>query len=541
MVNVQETRGATALPRSTVEAIAARERVSDWYWSRRDPINGFRLLWRAQTARHLFHILPGESILELGCGSGRLTRALVQVTRGECPITAATFAFPPDHEGLKALGAPVEVVRLGEFPGPLQGRTFDYVVATNLLDLRGAAAVLREVQPLLKPGGRLLFFESNPWNPVLRLRNWLGGWLPFLRRGDERALPNQVQLYEILSELGYTRIAATSYDFLYRPVPSWLMFWARNLSLVLENTPGLRRLAGAILLHAQRPPGNLPRPAVRMVEHRELHDAVSVVVPCHNEEMNVGPLVEGLKQHYDEYIHEFVLVDDNSKDRTRQVLERLAAQDPRVRPVFRTPPNGVGRALSDGLRHARGRYVLLMDCDFLHILPELRDLFDAAAEGEDVVLGSRFSRESVLINYQVQKILCNRTFHLLASLLFRHRVRDFTNNLKLLRREVVENLDLEAAWFAANAETGLKPLLMGYRVRGVPISWVNRTPEMGQSSFSLLKFGWGYVKVLAALAWRTRLGRCRLPRPSEKAVPTRRAAQPLAPLVAPPAPRAERT
>jgi SAM-dependent methyltransferase len=506
---------APTLSRPTFEALAARERVSDWYWSLRDPLQGLRLGWRAQTARHLFHLLPGETILELGCGTGGLTRALLKATRGECPITAATFAFPPGHPKLSALGAPVEVARLDDFPGALAGRTFDYVVATNLLDLRNATAVLREVQHLLNPGGRLLFFETNPWNPVFRLRNALSSWLPFVRRGDERALPSQVQLYETLSELGYMRIAATSYDFLYRPVPRWLMRLARNLSLVLENTPGVRRLAGTILLHAQRPPGDRPRPAVRMVEHEALRDAVSVVVPCHNEEMNVGPLVEGLKQHYDEYIHEFVLVDDNSRDRTRQVMERLAAQDPRVRPVFRAPPNGVGRALRDGLRRARGRYVLLMDCDFLHILPELRDLFDAAARGADVVLGSRFSRESVLINYPVRKILCNRTFHVLAGLLFRRRVRDFTNNLKLLKRAVVDDLDLEAAWFAANAETGLKPLLMGYRVQSVPISWINRTPEMGQSSFSLFKFGWGYVRVLASLAWRTRLGFRRLPRPGK--------------------------
>jgi hypothetical protein len=160
-----------------------------------------------------------------------------------------------------------------------------------------------------------------------------------------------------------------------------------------------------------------------------------------------------------------------------------------------------------------------MDCDFLHILPELRDLFDAAARGEEVILGSRFSRESVLINYPIQKIVCNRAFHVLANLVFRQRVRDFTNNLKLLKREVVENLDLEAAWFAANAETGLKPLLMGYRVKGVPISWINRTPEMGQSSFSLLSFGWEYLKVLARLAWRTRFGHRRLARPAEKPAP----------------------
>ena len=117
--------------------------------------------------------------------------------------------------------------------------------------------------------------------------------------------------------------------------------------------------------------------------------------------------------------------------------------DPRVRPLFREPPNGVGRAIAEGLKAATGRCVLLMDCDFLHILPELRDMFDAAATGADVVLGSRFSRSSVLINYPLQKILCNRSFHLLLSLLFLRKMRDVTNNLKLMRKEVVDNLDLE--------------------------------------------------------------------------------------------------
>ena len=183
-----------------------------------------------------------------------------------------------------------------------------------------------------------------------------------------------------------------------------------------------------------------------------------------------------------------------------------------MRPLFRQPPNGVGRAISEGMKAATGRYVLSMDCDFMHILPELRDMFDEAAAGADVVLGSRFSRSSVLINYPIQKILCNRSFHLLLNLIFRRKMRDVTNNLKLMRREVVKSLDLESAWFAANAETGLKPILMGYDVRPVAISWINRTPEMGTSSFSLLKNGMGYAKVLAGLAWKTRFGTRPLPR-----------------------------
>jgi dolichol-phosphate mannosyltransferase len=506
--------GPNALPGAAMASIISRERASDRYWSHIDPIVIMRVWWRAHTARHMFHVLPGESFLELACGSGTLTPALAGVTRGECPITAATFDPSNDLAALRARCPAVETVRLSGFPGELEGRQFDYVVATNVLDIENAARLLTEVQKLLRPGGRLLFFETNPWNPVFRLRKALVGWLPFLRRGDERDLPNQVQLYEILSELGYISIGATCYDFLYPPIPRWAVPIARNLTLVMENADGVKQLAGSILLHAQKPPRGLPRPAVRMTEHRELHDAVSVVVPCHNEEMNIGPLVDGLLKHYDEYIHEIVLVDDNSKDRSREIMEGLAALDSRVRPVFRTPPNGVGRALADGMRAASGRYVLLMDCDFLHILPELREMFDQAAGGADVVLGSRFSRGSVLINYPLRKILCNRSFHVLLCLIMRRRMRDVTNNLKLMRREVVEDLDLEAAWFAANAETGLKPILMGYDVRSVAISWINRTPEMGQSSFSLVKNGLGYIKILASLAWRTRFGARPLPRRS---------------------------
>jgi SAM-dependent methyltransferase len=494
--------------------VAARERVSDRYWSQRDPINELRTWWRAQTVRHLFHLLPGESILELGCGSGQLTRALVRATRGECPITAATFYLPPkEAERLAAFDPAVEVVRLTDLPGELSGRTFDYVVASNLLDLPTAAWLLTEVEHLLRPGGRLLFFETNPWNPVFALRKWLGSWMPVVRRGDERSLPNQVQLYELLSELGFVRIAATPYDFLYWPIPRWLMLIARPMSLILENTPLVRQLAGIILLHAQRPPRDVPRPPVRLVEHEPLVDSVSVVIPCHNEEMNIVPLVEGLLRHYDEYIHELILVDDNSTDRSRQVIEHLAESEPRVRLVIRQPPNGVGRALRDGLHQAVGNWVLLMDCDFVHLLPELREMFDAAAAGHEAVLGSRFSRESVLINYPLRKILFNRAFHVLANLLLRHFIRDGTNNLKLLRRDVVDNLELEVPCFGANAETGLKPLLMGYRVREIPISWINRTPEMGKSSFSLVRNGLGYAKVLAALTWRTRFGCRPLPRP----------------------------
>ena len=56
--------------------LAVRERYRDKYWRKRDPIAEDRLLWRAQTLRHTVHLLPGQTILELGSGEGLFTRAL---------------------------------------------------------------------------------------------------------------------------------------------------------------------------------------------------------------------------------------------------------------------------------------------------------------------------------------------------------------------------------------------------------------------------------------------------------------------------------
>jgi hypothetical protein len=381
-------------------------------------------------------------------------------------------------------------------PGTLAGRRFDFVVAIDLLDRRNCAWLLQNVYELLNPGGEVLFYESNPWNLFLRLHRALGRCLG---KRDARSLLARPELAELISEIGFIRVFTVYNDFVFRPLTRWMIWLLRNLSILLENAPGVRTLAGSILVHAQKPPRIAPRPTSSLFRHESLRGAVSAVVPCHNEAANIGPLVTRLRDLYGGYLREIVLVDDNSTDATRAVIEALAAEDRRIKPVFRAPPNGVGRAILDGYRAVSGEYVLSLDCDFQHLLPDIRDLFDAVADGCAVAVGSRFSRHSVLLNYPFPKILANRGFHLLARIVLRRSMRDVTNNLKLMRREVVERLRLLEADFAVNAETGLQPLLMGYRVREIPISWINRAPDMGTSSFRLMRVGTGYWRVLYRL------------------------------------------
>jgi dolichol-phosphate mannosyltransferase len=479
---------------SMLQTLALREKTRDEYFVRRDPIASDRLRWRAQTFRHMVHLLPGQSILEIGCGQGLFTRQLIQVTHSRNPITAVTFDSSNEESANCAEQA--ERIVAEEFPGPLECRQFDFIVAMDMLDQRNCAAMLQVVNSLLKPGGQVLFYESNPWNVVLKFRRALAC---AMGKVDPRSLLSRGQLYELMSEVGFLRVFAVFNDFVFAPLSPRLVWLFRNLSIILENAPGIRTLAGSILVHGQKPPRVVERPAVSLAFHAELKRSLSVVVPCYNEEMNVPSLVDGLRRFYNDYLNEIILVDDNSKDGTAAAIRRLAENDSRIRLLSRTGPNGVGRALREGYRAATSRYVLTMDCDFQHLLPDISDLFDAAVEGYDVVVGSRFSRHSVLLNYPFGKILANRGFHLIAQFLLVRRFRDLTNNLKLFRREVVDQLQLLEPWFAVNAETGLQPLLMGYQVKEVPISWINRTPDMGVSSFKLAQVGWGYWRVLGRL------------------------------------------
>ena len=155
---------------SMLQTLSLRERYRDDYRRTRDPICEDRLLWRAQTFRHLVHLMPGQSVLELGCGDGLFTRQLFRVSRGENPLTAVTFDL--DCRRLAALPEKVEFLAVSSLPGALRGRQFDFVVAMDLLDRGNCAELLKIVYDLLRPGGQVLFYESNPWNAVLKLRRF---------------------------------------------------------------------------------------------------------------------------------------------------------------------------------------------------------------------------------------------------------------------------------------------------------------------------------------------------------------------------------
>jgi dolichol-phosphate mannosyltransferase len=484
------------------------ERTREAYWLCYPQTSPVKLRWRALTVRHCLHVLPDESILELGAGSGLWTEHLATVFRGENPITAAVFN-DEFAAGARNKNLPnVRFVRVHDLAKDLPHGQFDYVIGTAILCHNLYAQNLAAIHSLLKPGGQILFFEANYWNPQVFLKSTIRAVGKWSGNADCQVGMRKYHLLRSASHEGFTNVDIIPYDIVHPLTPRPLVRWIRDLAFLLEQTPIIRDICGTLYIWAKKPQlGRSLKPKPQLTVHEKLFGSTSVVIPCHNEEMNVRPLVSALLQMYGKYLHEIILVNDNSTDGTAEVVRAMSQIDPRIKLLNRKPPAGVGRALRDGVAAASGRYILMMDCDFVQIAPELRDLFDAIASGHDGAIGSRFSHESVLINYPIGKVICNRGFHFLMSVLLWKRMRDVSNNLKLMRADILKSIAIEENHFAANVETGLKPILAGYDIKEVPISWVNRTTDMGQSSFRVLRVAPRYAFALLRIVWNARLRR----------------------------------
>lgn len=233
---------------------------------------------------------------------------------------------------------------------------------------------------------------------------------------------------------------------------------------------------------------------------------LSVVLIAHNEELNIGKMIEALESSYQNEILEIVVVDDNSTDGTARIVEDLKKRYGDLRLVRRSPPPGVGRALKAGYAAVdqKAEYILSMDSDFVHNIPQIARLIEEVEKGYDGVIGSRFTKGGELRRYPFPKKIANRVFHFIAGILFNIKCRDLSNNFKLYKKEVFQKLPYSSDDFAMNAETGILPIMYGYRIAEVPVSWIGRSEGMGISKFKIWKYGMGYINTLFNLLTKAR-------------------------------------
>jgi glycosyltransferase involved in cell wall biosynthesis len=210
---------------------------------------------------------------------------------------------------------------------------------------------------------------------------------------------------------------------------------------------------------------------------------LSVVIPCFNEVATLERVVDAVRRVPLRSI-EIVLVDDGSRDGTRELIEtKLAGRVDRV--IFHERNQGKGAALRSGFAAASGDVVVVQDADLEYDPAELPKLLRPfVMQGADVVFGSRFvGGESHRVLYWWHYV-GNRLLTTLSNAFTNLNLTDMEVCYKLMRRELLQRIRIEEDGFGIEPELTAKIAKLGCVVYEVGISYSGRTYAEGK------KIGW---------------------------------------------------
>ena len=217
---------------------------------------------------------------------------------------------------------------------------------------------------------------------------------------------------------------------------------------------------------------------------------ISVVVPCLNEEEAVGRVVdqanEGIARSG--LPGEVIVVDNGSDDRSAEIAATHGAR------VVSEPRRGYGSAYLTGLDAARGRYIVMGDADDTYPIRELAQFVDRLEQGDDLVIGSRFSGEihDGAMPW-ANRYIGNPILTGMLNVLFGVKVSDAHCGMRAVKREALPSLDLHSTGMEFASEMVFKAYRRGLNVSEIPIDYFPRT---GESKLHRVGDAWRHVRFM---------------------------------------------
>ena len=209
--------------------------------------------------------------------------------------------------------------------------------------------------------------------------------------------------------------------------------------------------------------------------------ALSIVVPCFNEEKRLPRTIEQIERYLagKGTQYELILVDDGSTDGTRKIMDTAARRSRRVR-IQALPLNrGKGRALAEGVAAAVGSEILVTDADLSTPIEELGKLQAELAKGAGVAIASRALRDSrVEVSQPIYRVLMGKVFNLLVQVVLLPGIWDTQCGFKLFRADVAHDAfaKLTTDGFGYDPEVLYRAKQRGVRIAEVPVIWRNSAP-----------------------------------------------------------------
>ena len=203
---------------------------------------------------------------------------------------------------------------------------------------------------------------------------------------------------------------------------------------------------------------------------------LSVVMPCYNEKDTIEEIVRRVLAV--PIRTELIIVDDGSKDGTRDILQRLAGELP-IKVIMQPANAGKGSALRRGFQEVSGDLVVIQDADLEYSPEEFPQLIELICQGRaDVVYGSRFLGRHRVFMFTHYAGNCLLTF--ITNVLYNTMLSDMETCYKVMRTDVLRSMTLDSNGFGIEPELTAKIFKRHYRVYEIPITYDGRGYEEGK-------------------------------------------------------------
>ena len=222
---------------------------------------------------------------------------------------------------------------------------------------------------------------------------------------------------------------------------------------------------------------------------------LSIIVPVRNESNIIHEIFDYFTNNLKDIQYEVLIINDFSNDDTFDKCKKFVNEYKNFR-IFDNQKKGLGGAINIGINEAKGDNISIMMADLSDDIEDLKKYNVLMQQDNfDAILGSRFTRDSKVKGYPIQKLILNRIFNFFVSIVFLNKYNDYTNAFKIYKKKTLfEIMPLISESFNIFLEIPLKIISRNYRYKIISINWIGR--KKGESKFKIKELGAKYLFTL---------------------------------------------